>query len=300
MQRPHPTIGGASPATSFSQAMRSLREKRSPASRMRRFLGVVAACALSCLLPERAEAASYDGFDYPVGTPYASLTGGTNFTPFSTFTSTVAPGSLPDPTGTLLTSGNRLEGRTGSSGSAAILGYAVAPVARVGDEFWVSFLMRQDVTSSGLMTGMYVGGGSGRYFIGDPLSGPGNGTLVISPGGGENYVSSGVPFEGNRDYFVVAHFQRGPGNDLATLYVNPVPGTEPPASGVTFDGVDLVGSLVSFTFVVFTPSDVTASLDELRVGSSYADVAPVVPEPTTAFALMALATLMLRRRRPAN
>jgi len=154
--------------------------------------------------------------------------------------------------------------------------------------------MRQNATSFGY-TGMVIPG-DGLYFIGEPGSGPGDGTLVISGGNDATAVSSGVPFEANRDYFLVAHFQRLPGNDLATLFVNPVPGTEPPAGGVTYSGNDLLG-LPNFSFNVVHPQTITASFDELRVGATYAEVAPVVPEPATSVAcLVALSILVLRRR----
>src|SRR5687768_141431 len=59
-----------------------------------------------------ARAAAYEGFDYPVRTAPATWTGGTGFASgWSTSNGlpTVAAGSLSDPTGTLATSGNRIE-----------------------------------------------------------------------------------------------------------------------------------------------------------------------------------------------
>ena len=264
--------------------------------RVIRGAALVAAWVLVFAASARVEAApAYEGFDYPVGTQHSGLTGGTNFMRVaSDAASTVAPGSLSDPTGTLLTSGNHLEGPTGTAGT--LLSYQLSPFTLTGNEFWVSFLMRQGAVSTG-WTGMaMLSNGVGMYVIGEPGGGPGDGTLVISGGSDGSAVSSGVPFEANRDYFLVGHVQRGPGNDLATLYVNPTPGTEPPAGGVTYSGTDFLGGPTLFTFHVVAAPTITASFDELRVGTTYAEVAPVVPEPTTSLAcLVALSMLALRR-----
>jgi hypothetical protein len=267
---------------------------------------IVVVCGSAFAISGTAEAApAYEGFDYPIGTKHANFTGGTGFRPSSgSAASTVAPGSLSDPTGTLLTSGGHIEGTGGSR--ATLLGYSAERRDLIGNgDFWLSFLMRQNAINPGAPSGMYMtADGGGLYFIGQPAGfisdPPGANTFAIGGGGGD-FTRSDVPFESNRDYFLVAHFQRGTGNDLATLYMNPTPGVTPPTGGTTFTGVDFVGSLPSFEFLAFGPAaqpNFIASFDEFRVGTTYADVAPVVPEPATSFTcFMVLSTLALRRRR---
>src|SRR5215217_8585552 len=113
MPRLHSAIGAASSpkaSTHPTVAHRSTTGLRW--IRRARWAALIAAWALVYAAGARGEAApAYEGFDYPVGTPYSGLTGGTNFVRIaSNVASTVAPGTLSDPTGTLLTSGNHLEG----------------------------------------------------------------------------------------------------------------------------------------------------------------------------------------------
>ena len=142
-----------------------------------------------------------------------------------------------------------------------------------------------------------LGANDGGLLIGEPfapIADPRNGTIVIQ--GNSGPVFTGVPFEPNRDYFLVAHVRRLPGNDLVTLFVNPTPGTEPTSGGFTYDQTDLGGGAPQFDLEVVAPSSITSSFDELRVGTTYADVAPVVPEPIPSIpCLIALSTLALRR-----
>lgn len=84
-----------------------------------------------------AHAAAYEGFDYPVRAAPATWTGGTGF-PAGWVTSNTFPvvtaGSLSDPTGTLATSGNRVEGQFS-------LARAVGDRPGIaGGEYWISQL----------------------------------------------------------------------------------------------------------------------------------------------------------------
>ena len=251
-------------------------------------------CMLFAAHPPRAgAAAAYEGFDYPVGTPTTNWNGGNGFAGrwIQEVQGQIAPGSLSDPTNTLATTGNHADGN-----------FMNRQVDRgtTGADFWVSYLMRRSANSTGsaAWSGLLVSGGSGQYFIGEPGGGTGDNTLIIGSGDDFTYVSSGVPFEDGRDYFVVTHIETGPGNDRATLYVNPTPGAQAPTGGATYSGSDFIPGLPGFGFQGFGANNVTFSFDELRVGATYADVAPVVPEPGAIGAgAIALSALALRRRR---
>jgi hypothetical protein len=254
---------------------------------------------LTAVATARARAAAYEGFDYPVGRT-GSFNGGTGFPEKwnpSYFGSIVA-GSLADPTGTLLTTGNRIAGQ-----NIMLIRKAPAPVGTPGSDLWVSLLMSQAALGQGwhglAITTTTQGPALPSYFVGEPGGGPADGNYVIGQAGDdETVVSSGVPFQGNVPVFLVAHFAFTDGNDAATLYVNPAPGAAAPAGGVTYGGFDFAPRDVSFILEssMLDPAPL-ATFDEFRVGSSYAEVAPALPEPAGAAGLALTAGALLLRRR---
>lgn len=213
--------------------------------------------------------------------------------------SDIAVGSLSDPTGTLATSANRLQGTTSAN-------WRVAPFetwGTPGTEMWASWLQRRDRNTQGFQ-GLNVmrptpTGGAGLYFIGDPGFGPGDNKFVV--GGGDDFtvVSSGVSVVPNETAFLVARFQFREGNDAVTLYVNPTPGAAEPTSGVTYSGRDMP---VLQPYVAFDGfgAGIYHEFDEMRIGSTYASVAPAVPEPSAAvlFPMLALAAIRRGHRLP--
>jgi hypothetical protein len=106
--------------------------------------------------------------------------------------------------------------------------------------------------------------------------------------------------------FVVGEYQFGTSattDDTVRMWINPTPGSAPGTPSVisTFGNdvfvnvgspaVPTQGSIVSYWFRdgnTFLPGPVT--VDELRIGTTFADVTPAIPEPST-LALVALATL---------
>lgn len=253
-------------------------------------------------IAQPAGADAYEGFDYPTG-PDVNMNGGSGFAPNGPFLGwladgTIVAGSLSNPGGTLATSGNHVEGRGVS------LNRRLEQVMGTPDtDVWLSWLQRSGSPESGWHGLMIAnptlphGSFTGVYFIGEPGSGPGNGTYVIGKAADDaNVISSGVPVVADRTAFLVAHLQFRDGNDVATLYVNPAPGTPAPAGGVTYTGLDMPVVNPILAFGGF-PFDANLAFDELRVGTNYASVAPLVPEPASV-ALAATAVALLRRRRP--
>jgi hypothetical protein len=88
-------------------------------------------------------------------------------------------------------------------------------------------------------------------------------------------------------------------NDATLLLaLNPAPGASAPTGGVTYTGLDMrvVNPIVAFRGF---PLDTVLAFDELRIGPTYASVAPLVPEPASApLAASAAVGALLRRRRP--
>jgi hypothetical protein len=173
-----------------------------------------------------------------------------------------------------------------------------------GTDVWVSWLQRRDQNKPGFQ-GLVILNPlpdghtfNGVYFVGEPGSGSADNTFVIGRAGDDaTVVSSGVPVGPNQTTFLVAHFQFQDGNDLATLFVNPTPGSVAPTGGVTYSGLDM--PLIQ-PFVELDGSGIgaTHAFDELRIGSSYVAVAPV-PEPAAfgAVGILLLAGCGRRRAR---
>jgi hypothetical protein len=274
--------------------------------------------ALSATAP-RVRADAYEGFDYPVGPPQnvglgvtgstwrggsGFREGGTFFTPtgWDDWFVTSAAGSLSDPTGTLATTGNHME--TGSQSGGSVGRRIEQTLGTPGTDVWLSWLQRSStaqINYQGLIFEQPFGdnGLSGLYFVGEPGSGPGDGTYVIGTAGQDDtVVSSGVPLVPNQTAFLVVHLQFQEGNDLATLYVNPTPGAATPTGGVTYSGLDMpiMSPRLELNGSSGTRPNPVFAFDELRVGDSYAEVAPPVPEPRLAVVAGGFLALILARR----
>jgi hypothetical protein len=210
--------------------------------------------------------------------------------------SQVVSGSLSHPTGTLQTSGNRLEGaRVFMSRPPA------QQFGATGADVWMSWLQVRDRDVSGwqgIRLDSPLGPGNQNYFIGEPSAGPANGFYGIGQVGDDaGLVSSGVPFQPGVPVFMVVQFSFRDGNDVATLYVNPTPGDASPTGGVSFTGVDMrpgVPTLMLQGLLADTP--VRHGFDELRIGTTYGEVAPLVPEPASGAVAILLALFTASRR----
>lgn len=114
-------------------------------------------------------------------------------------------------------------------------------------------------------------------FIGKPGAGATN-RYVVENRGGAGQVASGVTPVVGQEAFLVLRADFAAGNDKFTLYVNPTPGGPEPASGAVKTDLDL-GTVPGLTIY----STGAFSLDEIRVGTTFADVAPsAVPLPSAA------------------
>jgi hypothetical protein len=96
----------------------------------------------------------------------------------------------------------------------------------------------------------------------------------ISNTAGNYPVFTGVAATPGQTYFLVLKAQFLPGNDRLTVYVNPPLDAEP-ASGTAHTGIDLLQP----PSVNFYTRD-NPTVDELRIGTTYAAVT-TVPEPAT-------------------
>jgi hypothetical protein len=75
--------------------------------------------------------------------------------------------------------------------------------------------------------------------------------------------------------FLVVKAEFAAGNDQFTLYVNPIPGAPEPAAGVVKNNSN-VGDVAGLT--IYSTGEF--SIDEFRLGDTFADVTPI-PEPAS-------------------
>ena len=251
-----------------------------------------------------AQLVAYEGFNYPsVGADLVGQSGGTGFSGawapggFNASISNnfdVAGGSVPF--GPLLTSGNSVtSGPTGAiSGVTRTL---ASPLGADGTTTYLSVVLRPEgQLGTGAFNGFFgltlEAPGEPELYIGKPGAGAIS-QYVIEERGGGGQVTSGVPAVVGQPALLVLKADFRPGADVFTLYVNPLPGGPEPLVGTvkTGSGVGPVTGLTIYSTGAF-------SIDELRVGNTFADVTPVVPEPSAAVAcVLGVGAAALRRRR---
>lgn len=269
---------------------------------MKSILVIALVVVLTIALQPRATGAllAYDGFDYePVGADVSGLNGGSGFSGawrtggFNASQSAnydLGGGSLEH--GGLTTLGNRLG--TGPVSSIAGLTRDLAqPLGAPGTTRYLSFLVRPEGTlGAGQFNGFF---GVLLEWLGEPeifAGKPGDGELnqfVLENRGGTSQVAAGVaPIVGETSLLVLKSQFTG-GADTFSLYVNPSLEVEPlTANAVRTANINTVDGLTIYSTGAF-------SLDEIRVGETYADVVPV-PEPSTAIIAFAGVAILLARR----
>jgi hypothetical protein len=267
----------------------------------------------------QADLVAYDSFsDTPVGgqllgSPTSSMgfsdawhPGGFSAGIFSNYT--IASGSLSD--GSLATTGNSIS----TAAQSTISGLSrdlTNPLGAAGTTDYISVLLRPDGAITGgtfnNYYGLYLnastssGNLSNDVFIGKPGNGPIN-DYDVETRGGTNQFDSGVAAVTGQTVLLVLRADFTAGLDNFTLYVNPPPGGTEPSSGTVKSDTD-VGTVSSLTLY----STGAFSIDEIRIGTTYADVVPsiAVPEPSSAalaatgiLCLLAAPRLLARGRKP--
>ncbi len=284
--------------------MRATNHRRPP-SRLPLLLLLTVTLGVLCTTRVHAQLIAYDGFDYaPAGSDLMGKAGGVGFTgPWypGGFNASihnnydVATGSLAF--GNLLTSGGRVTSlpQNSISGLSRNLGTTLGVT---GTTRYMSVLLRPEGTlNNGAFSGFY---GLNFETLVEPqlfLGKPGGGNIgqyVLENRGGAGQMSTGVNAVSGQTALLVIKSEFLAGNDRFTLYVNPTPGAPEPAFGT----VKQDASLSTFnTLTIYSTG--AFSLDELRVGNTFADVVPVVPEPAGLVLGGSIILLALGRRRTA-
>ena len=265
--------------------MRDTHESSSIRYAWRSLIQTTAASVL-LLVPvsARGEPIVYEGFSYSPSSPLNGQTGGTGWSGAWSGSAqfVVGNGSLANP-GSLPVSGNFVMSGADLGSNKDIGRSLAAPLGAPGTTAYFSFLMRPDGTvgqgfDNGTI-GLILSAGpitSNDLFVGKPGNAPAHSYVIESVGGAGQQSSSVIPVSGTTVLLVVrANF--GAALDTFRLFVNPG-GLEPLAADATKSDINMSG--VSRIYIAGPGA---FSLDEIRIGSTFADVvqpAPV-PEPSS-------------------
>lgn len=187
---------------------------------------------------------------------------------------TLSNNSLADPSGLLPVSGGKARFQlTGTPlpASATATRDMATGVGADGTTTWISFLVQPD-TGPFNFAGITFGSSSATEgFAGFSL-----GRFAVGVAGTAGTAVSGITPVNDQDALLVLRLQHAAGNDSITLYVNPTPGLNAPDSALTASASFDLGSFTRIAITGGTPSFGSNSgyIDELRVGRSYAEVAP--------------------------
>ncbi len=280
-----------------------------------RVIGLGALCAVALAGRANASVLLYEGFGYGTG-DVAAQSGGTGWganawtaslanTGYTVSQQVVSPGLAY--TG-LTATGNRLavnESATNStSGKATANRLMSTTIGASSGTVWFSVLIADDAGNNGNLDGSSPSSASlvltdqySNVTLNMGYSNANAGPLWNMKSGTTSIPVTGGPVKDGSANFLLAKMDLV--NKLGEVWINPDPSTEP--LGGT--GTSFTVFRASFDRIILTAAtssrtgNSTASFDEIRLGTTFADASPV-PEPTTA-AVFGLAgcLLALRRRR---
>lgn len=256
----------------------------------------------------------YESFDYTASGTVVGGSGGTGFasTGISTWSGDkTVNGSALTNSSTAIAQGSSLaySGLTTAGGSVALTpGTSSAPIYRsLGSNYsygtyYMSFLVQKTNSGTGnLVLSLLNGTASTQVLIGQlnqyDAAGINDKWAIRTPSTGIA-TSSGVSIT-NAVTLLVLKVDMTAGADTLSLYVNPTSSTEPGSANLTYSTdigqFNMIGLVSSYTY--FAATTVTGSFDEFRLGTTFADVAPI-PEPgSVALVSLGLAGLVWFSRR---
>jgi len=240
--------------------------------------GILAASTIVTSQPAAASELAYDGFSpsFPVvgngGTGFSAAWAGSSgyFTPLASSLCyarlPVSPGSISASSASPVTgtfASRNLSQPLGTDNSTVYLSFLVQPRGPLSTGVYEFF-------------GLSLSGSLNTLFIGKPGM-DATEQYVLETYGGAGQVPSGSPVVAEHTALLVVKAQFLPGNDVFTLYINPTPGRPEPSSGVVKSDLDL--GLVSSLSVGGVVATSQFTIDEIRIGTTYADVVPAAANP---------------------
>ena len=252
---------------------------------LRGFPGIL---ALGCLavLSARADLISYEPANYTPTDSIVGLNGGTGWAQAWTGANNVAAGGLSYPG--VVANGNRLTTDGNGTGSFRVFATTGHPelttadgrYGKEGTVLWFSYLtQRQSTTALNTFAGLSLWNGAVRQaFFGALRDRAFWGASVDALGAAGN-VNSTLKITNDSTVLVVVRFSFGVAgtNDRMEMFLNPTAGTEPSSASAD---VSLSGFDLKFDRLLINSGDTAtvAAFDELRFGTTYADVVPASQE----------------------
>ena len=240
-----------------------------------------------------------DSFDYPAGA-IAGQNGGTGATGAYTGAGNVTTPGLAYPN--FQSSGNKFTTGVPPNDSGAFR--PIPPINTDAGTFFVGFLASvpgaiPNYGGISFFTAATPGqtGGSEELFLGKP-SGTDTYGFDVSGVAGDTSVGTGFSnvTASPTPALLVYRITFTPAGDTIDSYINPVPGQPLPATPTGTFAIPEDSFPDTVNNLRFQSGTQPINFDELRIGTTFADVAPV-PEPATAGLLAAGALGLLARRR---
>lgn len=163
-----------------------------------------------------------------------------------------------------------------------------------GQTTYLSLLIRQDALGGqfGGFAGLYVGNSTSesdpKLFVG---KGGSSNNWLIENLGGTGTVQLNVGINLDETSLLVVKMKTLAGNDRFTLFVNPTRTTELQSGFVKTDlNLSIANRITLYSTGAF-------SFDEIRIGTTFADVITAIPEPNSALLISIGISLILSGRR---
>lgn len=231
---------------------------------------LVASCvAVLCVQPCRAVLIAYEGFDYPAGT-ITGANGGTGWTGSWAELEITTPGATYSD---LTVSGNKFN-KTSTTAAFDKFRTLATTLGTTDETVWFSFIGDLDSTGNGGFVlrqdfSPIVTAGSGDWWSSTNWGVYSNGSYGTSttPSSTQSFLVMRIDFSAS-------------GNEKLYLWTNPTLGSTPDISSAAVTLAD-AGNFTINRVSIFTNTTKVAVFDEIRVGTTYADVAPAnIPEPS--------------------
>lgn len=282
---------------------------------------ILTLAGLLASLSANATLIAYEGFDYSAGSNLQTFISGGG-TGWADSGWTRAAGGSQFVTGSPSLSFNSLQ-TSGNSISGTHSGYnrnmTTNPLSGIGDgeSVWMSFVLNVSSLGAGSFTdtrAVYLGwnGAAGNATNAGSMTKAeirdydvGAGTYTIYAADRSNVASDGgITLDLNTDYLISIRYVNNlsGSNDLLEIYSvasSDLGLSDPTGASATSSIGGFNMNRSDFTQVGFsTFNDLSAnvSLDEFRVGTSFSDVTPTIPEPSTYALLFGVAALLWHRR----